>query len=73
MVMFIAQQAIVHRQTSTRKVYFDAAGADPVAVTYMGNSGQALMWCGDAMMTTPMMSSFAVVWSVVGVIVDSLG
>jgi hypothetical protein len=42
-------------QTSTGKVYFDVAGADPVAVTLMGGGGRPLMWCScDAMMAMPM-------------------
>jgi len=35
-------------------VYFDATGADPVAVVYTGGGTQPLMWCGDAMMAMPM-------------------
>jgi hypothetical protein len=42
-------------QTSTGKLYFDATGADPVAVTYDGGPGHPLMWCScDAMMAMPM-------------------
>jgi hypothetical protein len=42
-------------QTSTGKLYFDATGADPVAVTYTGGAGHPLMWCScDAMMAMPM-------------------
>jgi hypothetical protein len=41
-------------QTSTGKVYFDATGADPVAVVYTGAGEPSLMWCGDAMMAMPM-------------------
>ena len=42
-------------QTSTGKLYFDATGADPVAVTYDGGAGHPLMWCScDAMMAMPM-------------------
>jgi hypothetical protein len=45
---------IAQGQTSTGKVYFDATGADPVAVVYTGAAAQPLMWCGAAMMTTAM-------------------
>lgn len=36
-------------QTSTGKLYFDATGADPVAVTYADGAGHPLMWCGMSM------------------------
>jgi hypothetical protein len=46
---------IAQGQTSTGKLYFDATGADPVAVTYTGGTGHPLMWCScDAMMAMPM-------------------
>ena len=46
---------IAQGQTSTGKLYFDASGADPVAVTYTGGAGHPLMWCScDAMMAMPM-------------------
>ena len=46
---------IVQGQTSTGKLYFDATGPDPVAVTYTVGAGHPLMWCScDAMTATPM-------------------
>jgi hypothetical protein len=42
-------------QTSTGKLYFDATGGDPVAVTYRDGAGHPLMWCScDALMAMPM-------------------
>jgi hypothetical protein len=42
-------------KTSTGKLYFDATGGDPVAVTYRDGAGHPLMWCScDAMMAMPM-------------------
>lgn len=42
-------------QASTGKVYFDATGSDPVAVTYTAGGTGTLMWCCDgAMMAMPM-------------------
>ncbi|GAT07952.1 DUF1942 domain-containing protein [Mycolicibacterium novocastrense] len=47
---------ITQGQTATGKLYFDATGADPVAVTYAGGGAHpSMMWCcGEAMMAMPM-------------------
>jgi hypothetical protein len=51
----ISGATIAQGQTSTGKLYFDAAGADPAMVNYMGGGSQSLMWCDcAAMMAMPM-------------------
>lgn len=53
----ISGATIAQGQSSTGKVYFDATGADPVAVTYTrGGAQPSMMWCcDDGMMAMPMM------------------
>jgi hypothetical protein len=51
----IPAATLAQGQTSTGKLYFDATGGDPVAVTYRDGAGHPLMWCScDAMMAMPM-------------------
>jgi hypothetical protein len=54
----IPGSTLAQGQASTGKIYFDATGGDPIAVTYAGSGGRPMMWCDcDAMMSMmPMMS-----------------